>query len=59
MPPGYQIDAYLDVGGQGTVLRGSFNGRPAAIKLFQLGHDIRRLHRELEMLAAIDCPYWG
>lgn len=53
LPARFAIDDYIDKGGQGAVFRGSYEGRPAAIKLFAPGSDPRRLEREVALLAGI------
>ena len=57
LPHTYSVRSYLDAGGQGAIFLGELRGERVAIKIFQPSHDQRRLERELEALAKIDCPY--
>lgn len=56
LPERFVVDGELDVGGQGSVFKGSVDGVPAALKLFRPGDD-RRIRRELDLLHQLDCPF--
>jgi serine/threonine protein kinase len=56
IPPNVTIATPLGTGGQGTVYRGTFNGQPAAVKIFQPATDARRVDRECDVLASLSCP---
>jgi serine/threonine protein kinase len=55
LPREYAVDAYVDQGGQGTVFKGTFQGRRAALKLFGNSPDMRRIERELHLLSSVTC----
>jgi serine/threonine protein kinase len=52
---GYVVESFLKGGGQGAVFKGSFQGTPVAIKLYnlQVMDDSRRVIREVELLKNI------
>ena len=53
----YSVDGPLGSGGQGSVLRGSCDGHPAAIKVFAPATDQRRVDREIELLKKMQCDH--
>ncbi|MEZ6244296.1 MAG: serine/threonine-protein kinase [Phycisphaerales bacterium] len=54
---GLEVEGPLgSAGGQGAVLKGKFNGAPAAIKVFRPETDHRRVDREIELLSNLACP---
>lgn len=56
VPAGFQIDGYLDAGGQGAVFLGRYQNQEAALKVFAPTHDQRRLEREIALLQTINHP---
>src|SRR5471030_2423524 len=50
VPVEFQVDGYLDAGGQGAVFLGRYQNQPAALKVFAPSHDQRRLEREIALL---------
>ena len=57
LPAGYEIVDYIDRGGQAAVFDGKYEGRRAAIKIFNPTAEQERVNREIEALRAIDCDY--
>jgi len=56
LPSEFQVDDYLDAGGQGAVFRGKYRGEDAALKVFAASQDPRRLEREIALLQQLDHP---
>lgn len=55
LPSSYSVEKAIGQGGQGSVFLGSFEGRVAAIKVYQEQQDARRIEREFESLQKIRC----
>ena len=56
VPAEFQVDGYLDAGGQGAVFLGHYQTQQVALKVFAPNHDQRRLDRELALLQNVDHP---
>ena len=56
LPARYTVDVALGAGGQGSVFRGTVDGKPAALKLFTVVDDPRRVQREIDVLRQVTCP---
>jgi serine/threonine-protein kinase len=56
LPARYVVDGAIGAGGQGSVFRGSVDGTPAALKLFNVVDDPRRVQREIDVLRQVNCP---
>lgn len=56
LPNDIVLEQQLAEGGQGVVYRGHAAGTPAAIKIYLPGQLQRRVQREVDALAALDCP---
>lgn len=56
LPERYLVEGEHKSGGQGSVFRGRYDDQPAALKIFKPSDDIRRIHREIDLLREIDCP---
>ena len=56
LPAAYKIDRDLKSGGEGTVFKGTYQNKPAAIKLFKPNSDPKRRDREIECLQQTSCP---
>ena len=57
LPSRYVLTGTLGAGGQGSVYKGSCDGRPAALKVFAPSTDRRRVEREIDILQRIQCPH--
>lgn len=57
LPKGCDIEKPIKGGGQGSVFKGSYDGEPAAIKLFAPTAEDERVKREVDLLREMDCPY--
>ena len=55
LPARYSVDGALGAGGQGSVFRGTVDGVPAALKLFTVVDDPRRVQREIDVLREVNC----
>lgn len=55
LPKEYQVEGFIKQGGQGSVFKGTYNGRVVAIKIL-FDFDEERLKRELKCLSGIVCP---
>ena len=57
LPDGFALNGTIDVGGQGAVHRGTFNGQPCALKVYFPGQLDTRIEREVEALRDLDSDY--
>lgn len=56
LPVNVRVHSVLGAGAQGTVYRGSVNGSPAAVKLYNAGQTVVRIDREVDALARLNSP---
>ena len=56
VPAEFQVDGYLDAGGQGAVFLGRYQSQQSALKVFAPTHDQRRLEREVALLQKMNHP---
>jgi len=56
VPADFQVDTYLDAGGQGAVFLGRYQTQQVALKVFATNHDQRRLDREIALLQNLNHP---
>ena len=54
LPEGISLDSTIDVGGQGAVHKGMFDGDPCALKVYFPGQLHTRVAREVEALGDLD-----
>jgi serine/threonine-protein kinase len=65
LPGELELMSVLASGGQGAVFRGSYNGHPAAVKVYFPGQLHKRIEREVRALEKIGCYsiapllWWG
>lgn len=53
----FRIEGPLGAGAQGSVFRGSLEGRPVAVKILPCRGDERRIEREIGLLRNAESPY--
>jgi serine/threonine protein kinase len=56
LPAEFQVDGYLDAGGQGAVFLGRYQTQQVALKVFATNHDKRRLDREIVLIQNLNHP---
>ena len=57
LPAGYEVDDYLDRGGQGAVFVGAVGGEQAVLKVLHTTDNPARVEREIVLLREVDCPH--
>ncbi|MEP0546440.1 MAG: hypothetical protein ABJF88_05880, partial [Rhodothermales bacterium] len=63
-PDDLSASALVKKGGQGAVFSGTYAGQAAAVKVYYPGQLYKRVEREIDALASLDCPsivnlYWS